>query len=213
MPVVGTPQFNSETQEQGLMNIEVTPQNYVISSVSMIAPSPDWFSGFSSFDVRDPATDGDTWYGAFSLVTFPWDAGVEDGDTYDMDNDPTTPEPEPVTLFTADTVPATNVFLNPEGNGVLPVLQWDCIQNGFSLETNELTVVSTTSSDVSTDETVSYSCEFVNLWTAARHPILYPSGQAHWSPPVMVGHDPGIFLWRTGDFASMGVSTVAEVRW
>ena len=52
----------------------------------MIAPSPDWFSGLSNFDVRDANNDRQTYFGSFSIETFPWDAGTETGDRYSLSN-------------------------------------------------------------------------------------------------------------------------------
>jgi hypothetical protein len=90
----------------------------------MIADSPDWFSGFSSFDPRDAVSN--TWYDSFTIETFPWDAGTETGDAYSLNNDAENPH-QPVFQLTQDTVPlTTRVLLNPLGTEVLPVARWDC---------------------------------------------------------------------------------------
>jgi hypothetical protein len=68
-----------------------------------------------------------------------------------------------------------------------------------------------TTSRLATSEMAMYSCVFTNQWTAANHPILYPTGMAHWSPPVVATHDMTYEMWSDGSMASMGVELVAEV--
>ena len=64
---------------------------------------------------------------------------------------------------------------------------------------------------INSNQDISYSCTFVNLWSAARHPNLYPS-DAHWSDMVMVAHNSEYQMWAPGILASEGVESVAEVR-
>lgn len=93
----------------------------LISGLTMIAPSPDWFTGIDGFDPRMSGM----WLQGFTIDTYPWDSGTDDGDTYDADDVETDPH---VVVFrlTADTVPSTNVLLNPQGTDVLPVARWQC---------------------------------------------------------------------------------------
>ena len=77
---------------------------------------------------------------------------------------------------------------------------------------DDFTVSDKTISRLPTSEMAMYSCEFTNLWTAARHPNLYPAGNAHWSPPVVASHDMTYDMWSAGSIASLGVESVAEVR-
>lgn len=71
-------------------------------------------------------------------------------------------------------------------------------------------VASTTPSLVPSSETVDYVCEMTNMWTNANHPTNYPSGSAHWSPPVLAAHSTGYSMWSEGGMASAGVERVAE---
>lgn len=91
----------------------------------MIAPSPDWFSGFYDYDARNDK--GSSWAGEFVLLTYPWGAGTEKGGEleYSLNNDPETPH-KPIVQFTNETVPSTGVFLNRGGDQVLPVVKWHC---------------------------------------------------------------------------------------
>ena len=66
--------------------------------VSMLAPSPDWFVGISSFDMR---AEGE-WVSSAHFDLFPWDAGTDDGITFFSDNLPASPH-QPIQLL--DTFP------------------------------------------------------------------------------------------------------------
>jgi hypothetical protein len=60
--------------EVPIPDFEVDDDHPYVSGITMIAPSPDWFSGFSDFDARDVSAN--TWYQEFELETYPWDAGT-----------------------------------------------------------------------------------------------------------------------------------------
>ena len=63
-------------------------------------------------------------------------------------------------------------------------------------------------------EDAEYSCTFTNLWSAARHPNLYPNdGSAHWTSPVLASHNMNYTMWEAGGLASPGVEDVAEVSY
>ena len=104
-------------------NITIEPSTPLLSSITMIAPSPDWFTGLDSFDMRNPATN--TWYGKVSLETYPYDSGTDSGTTYNARNLPTFPQVN-VFRITQDTAPATGELLGPNGSEVLPVGKWEC---------------------------------------------------------------------------------------
>ena len=120
---IGTDQFNAFDEPQIFDDLELTPELPFVSTISMIAPSPDWISGISSFRPVD-AVDG-VWYEFFEVATYPWDAGTEMGDTYSLSNAAQVP-PNPITRLTVDTVPENGIFLNPSGTAVLPVALWSC---------------------------------------------------------------------------------------
>jgi len=122
--VVGNAMFNRDTQSQTFTTIKMTPTNNYLSTVSMIAPSPDWFTGFYDFNPVDAGATNN-WYGEFIIDTYPWDAGTEQGDTYSGDNDAIDPK-EPIMRLTKDTVPSNGVLLNSAQDDVLPVATWTC---------------------------------------------------------------------------------------
>jgi Spondin_N len=76
---------------------------------------------------------------------------------------------------------------------------------------DDFKVSAKTTSRLAISEMTMYSCVFTNQWTAANHPNLYPTGSAHWSPPVVATHDTTYEMWSAGAMASMGVELVAEV--
>jgi Spondin_N len=129
--VIGKVMFLSISTSETLGELAVDAAHPYISSVTMIASSPDWFSGFYDFDARDTSTN--TWYGEFLIETYPWDAGTETGDTYSFSN-PAESSPHDIMRFTIDTVPATTrVFLSSDGSTVLPVAQWQCLLVGMPM--------------------------------------------------------------------------------
>jgi len=120
--VIGSGQFNARDPPQVFESITLGPSAPYLSTISMMAPSPDWFSGFSSFSPRGP---GGFWFQTFELLTYPFDAGTEQGDTYSINNDPESPH-GPIFPLTKDTVPDTGILLDPTGTKVLPVMAWRC---------------------------------------------------------------------------------------
>ena len=103
--------------------LEMDASHSYLSIITMVAPSPDWFSGVYSFNVLD--NEGVFWLESFTLATFPWDAGTDSGITYASSDEATSPQ-QPIFQLTADTIPETNVFLNPTGDAVEPVAMWTC---------------------------------------------------------------------------------------
>ncbi|MEZ4795994.1 MAG: spondin domain-containing protein [Flavobacteriaceae bacterium] len=71
-----------------LMNISVSEDFPLLTLVTMIAPSPDWFAGIHGVSLRN----GGSWETNLSIDLFPYDAGTEDGTIYDTNNPATTPQ-------------------------------------------------------------------------------------------------------------------------
>jgi hypothetical protein len=59
----------------------------LVSFVTMIAPSPDWFTGLSSVDLMA----GGAWIDRMELVLWAWDAGTDSGASYNAPDDDTQP--------------------------------------------------------------------------------------------------------------------------
>lgn len=122
--VRGVDQYNSEQQEQVLPSITVDASHPMMSSITMVAPSPDWFTGYYDFELVDPATE--TWWSNFTLNTFPFDAGTEQGTTYSLGNEAENPV-LPIQEFTATSPLDSGVFLSPDESSVLHVATWVCV--------------------------------------------------------------------------------------
>lgn len=67
----------------------------LMTLVSMLAPSPDWFIGVHDHELFDP---GAGWVFRDEVVLFTYDAGTDSGPLYGSDNDDTNPK-EPITLL------------------------------------------------------------------------------------------------------------------
>ncbi len=80
---------NIDNEATATTNVTVNKDYPLISLISMIAPSSDWFIG-----LRDQSTlDGsDRWKTSFSQDAFPYDAGTEQDDNiFSLSNDPEDP--------------------------------------------------------------------------------------------------------------------------
>jgi len=113
----------SVRQNETIKEVLVNADYPYISTISSVEPSPDWFSGFYDFNMIDPDTD--KWYDKVVIDTFPWDAGTDSGATYQSPHAMIIP-PYLITQMTVETVPDSGVFLNPDGDKVLPISRWTC---------------------------------------------------------------------------------------
>lgn len=66
---------------------DVDATRRLVSFVTMIAPSPDWFTGLASVDLMA----GGAWTDRLELALWAWDAGTDSGPTYDAPDDDTQP--------------------------------------------------------------------------------------------------------------------------
>ena len=86
------------------ISFSTTPEHPLFSFVTMIAPSPDWFTGISDFQLFQ---DG-AWIEEAELTLWAWDSGTDFGPTYTSPNDDSQPQ-ESVRLL------ATPHFLTEDG--------------------------------------------------------------------------------------------------
>ena len=82
LPSGGTPTATVE--------LTVTTDHPLVTLLSMIAPSPDWFVGVSGLSLRN-ATD-DAWQPSLTVDLFPYDAGTEEGTEFSLSNAATSPQ-------------------------------------------------------------------------------------------------------------------------
>ena len=69
--------------------ISATADFPLVTLVTMIAPSPDWFIGVSGLDLMDAQGQ---WRDSIRVELFPYDAGTEDGTMFALDNADTMPQ-------------------------------------------------------------------------------------------------------------------------
>ena len=70
-------------------NIDVTRTHPLVTLLSMIGPSPDWFVGVSGVSLLDGSNQ---WRESHVVDLFPYDAGTEDGTEFTLSNDATVPQ-------------------------------------------------------------------------------------------------------------------------
>ncbi len=70
------------------IEFEVTADYPLVTLVTMIAPSPDWFVGIHGRSLRD---GGGQWLDRLEVDLFPYDAGTEEGTEFSLDNPATVP--------------------------------------------------------------------------------------------------------------------------
>lgn len=74
---------------------KATPEFSLVSLVSMLAPSPDWFVGVHNLDL----CDSNAWVGTINVTLFPYDAGTDSGERYESPNSATNPS-QPISRIT-----------------------------------------------------------------------------------------------------------------
>ena len=71
------------------IEFEVTAEYPLVTLLTMIAPSPDWFVGVHGLSLRD---DAGQWRDRLDVDLFPYDAGTEEGTEFSLDNPATVPQ-------------------------------------------------------------------------------------------------------------------------
>ncbi len=70
------------------VTITVSDETPAVTLVTMIAPSPDWFVGVTDLDLRD----GADWLDRLVVPVYGWDAGTDDGKSFNAANDDSKPQ-------------------------------------------------------------------------------------------------------------------------
>ena len=178
---------------ESVMNIEVevTKDFPYVSLITMLAPSPDWFTGIMKVSLCN-ASSG-MWMDSWTINDIqPWDAGADDGATFDA--------PDNVTMPTGVITQITKV--GPPSNfmqidGPIPTL-------GKLMFTRKNQPTMNQCSGM-----YYYTVKFEAKWSQATHPNGWPSG-AHFSPLVIATHSYRYKMWSDMTRASPGVEKVAE---
>ena len=120
-PALGT------TPNSTSMTIVLDEQHPLVSLVTMIAPSPDWFVGVDGLDLRE----AEGWVPGITVQLLAWDAGTDSGTAYTSPNLDTTPR-QPIALSSAAPF-ATGVPLGAFVFERLSVVSADAEPEAFSL--------------------------------------------------------------------------------
>jgi hypothetical protein len=75
---------------------EVSPSFPLVTLVTMVAPTPDWFVGVHGLDLRE----GSGWRNQVTVDLFAYDAGTEEGVGFSLANPATVP-PQPIALLSS----------------------------------------------------------------------------------------------------------------
>ncbi len=70
-------------------NVDLTRTHPLVTLLSMIGPSPDWFVGVSGVSLLDAS---DEWRPSLVVDLSPYDAGTEDGEEFSLSNPATNPQ-------------------------------------------------------------------------------------------------------------------------
>jgi len=83
---------------QVTLDFQISDSHPLVTLVSMIAPSPDWFVGVADL----PLIQNNRWVDSLTVELRGWDAGTDDGTTYTAMNAPANPH---VPIFRLEDVP------------------------------------------------------------------------------------------------------------
>jgi hypothetical protein len=89
----------------------------LVSFVTMLAPSPDWFAGLSSIDLSDGEAG---WRDKAEFTLWVWDAGTDNGEVYEAPNSDTQPRQSVRLLATPHVVQDSRLV--PAGRAVFTKL-------------------------------------------------------------------------------------------
>lgn len=73
-----------------ISNVEVTEEYHLLTLISMIAPSPDWFIAINSLNLRNESNTD--WKDSFTMDVFVYDSGTDSGNNYNSANSVTNPQ-------------------------------------------------------------------------------------------------------------------------
>lgn len=76
------------------IEFDVDQSEPLLTLVTMVAPSPDWFVGVNGLDLYD----GGTWADGLVVDLFAWDAGTDSGSSFTSGNQDTNPQ-QPIALL------------------------------------------------------------------------------------------------------------------
>ncbi|XP_076311519.1 spondin-1-like [Tachypleus tridentatus] len=112
----------------------VDKTHHLISLLSKLNPSPDWFVGISALEL---CMKNCSWVTKKVMNLYPWDAGINDGRSYLSEPSPTIPQERIKVLISSD--PETP-FFDPTGNPMKPVVRLTITRQRIYEKSCEVTV-------------------------------------------------------------------------
>ena len=167
--------------------VEVTADYPMVSLISMIFPSPDWFVGIDSHNLCDNGKWRDSWN--VSMLS-PWDAGTDDGTTFVANDAATTPQGNIAIINKMSETP----FKGMNDIATMGKLMFKRVNKPVKYMCSG---------------EQKYMVKFEGMWSEQRQPAGFPSN-AHFSPLVGCTHMYNYKFWSPMTMASKGVQEVAE---
>ena len=172
--------------DETLMGLHVDEDRSLVSVITMIFPSPDWFLGVSNVDMCDPMTG--EWREEYSRDLFPYDSGTDDGTSFGSPDAPTMPKKN---IFLIRNEDDTNFKSDSEIK---------------RLGTFKFSKVPTKKCKGKAYYTLTFNAE----WSNETHPSPVFPTNAMFSPLIGATHNLYYEMWRRGKMASTAVRHVAE---
>ena len=168
------------------MDIHVDEYRSLVSVITMIFPSPDWFLGISNVDMCNPMTG--EWREEYSRYLLPYDSGTDDGTSFESEN--------------ARSNPRKNIFLIGNED-----------DTNFKSDSPIKPLGKFTFTRVPTKKCKGkayYTLRFDAQWSNETHPSPVFPNTSMFSPLIGATHNKYYEMWRRGKMASPGVQQVAE---
>ena len=169
-----------------LMDIHVDEDRSLVSVITMIFPSPDWFLGISNVDMCNPMTG--EWREEYSRYLLPYDSGTDDGTSFESEDAPSNPR--------------KNIFLIGNED-----------DTNFKSDSPIKPLGKFTFTRVPTKKCKGkayYTLRFDAQWSNETHPSPVFPNTSMFSPLIGATHNKYYEMWRRGKMASPGVQQVAE---
>ena len=169
-----------------LTDIHVDEDRSLISLVTMIFPSPDWFLGISNVDMCDRMTG--KWIEEYSRDLWPYDSGTDDGNSFESPDSPSDPR-QNITLINKDDDSNFKTNSSIRRLGIFTftrVPTKKCKGKAYFILT------------------------FNSTWSNETHPSPKFPKNAKFSRLIGATHNMYYEMWRRGKMASPGVKQVAE---
>ncbi|XP_062507837.1 spondin-2-like [Corticium candelabrum] len=177
---------NKEVPASGEFVTYVSTDPYfpLVSFVSMLTPSPDWFIGVYNLDLC--ITEAMTWFKRRTVDLYAWDAGTDSGKNFTADDYPTDPQTN-ITLLKRSNDPMSSFHDSDGESEYIPrfgTIQFDLV----NVTDGEQRVCRALGDQL-------YYFNFTGLWTQKNHPDLDIPKDANFSMAIVTSHSSEFVLW------------------